>query len=218
MVISFFFRTDKMYGPANHSRSNRGPKLEFSFFTEIAQDAGDKVLKRNATPEDFSPLERTAAEERLERLDQPALGFCRQISFNTLRPGPGLGNLDSSLPLLLKVQQRAIGIGQAAHLREVRKLYFARAESMGDGAIRSPKINADCACGHFFSLVELRCKTERPQQRYSSRTPWLRTRKYVATATSRMPLQTSTAGALNLLAKYPLTKLPRGMPPRNATI
>src|SRR5579871_2063949 len=124
-VISFFFRPDKMYGPTNHSGSNRGSKLEFSFFAQVPQNAGDKIFKRNATPKDFSSLERTAAEERLERLNQTALGFCRQISLNTFRPCPGFSDLDSSFPFLLKVQERAIGIGQAAHLREVRKLYFA---------------------------------------------------------------------------------------------
>src|SRR5579859_5179705 len=53
-VISFFFRPDKMYGPANHSGSNRGSKLEFSFFAQVPQNAGDKIFKRNATPKDFS--------------------------------------------------------------------------------------------------------------------------------------------------------------------
>jgi hypothetical protein len=114
-----------MYRPANHGRSNRGRKLVFSFFAEVAQNTGDKVFNRYATPKDFSTVERTAGKERLERLNQPALGFCRQISLNTLRPGPGFSDLDSPFSFLLKVQERAIGIGEAAHLREVRKFDIA---------------------------------------------------------------------------------------------
>jgi hypothetical protein len=70
-------------------------------------------------------MERTAAEERLERLNQPTLGFSRQISLNPLWPGPGFSDLDSLLSFLLKVKERAISVGQAAHLREVRKLDIA---------------------------------------------------------------------------------------------
>src|SRR6185437_2024908 len=124
-VICFSFRSDKMYGPASHSRSNPGPKLEFGFFAEIAQNAGNKVFKRYATPKDFSTVERTTAKERFERLNQTALVFCRQISLNTLGPGPGFGELDSPFSFLLKIQERAIGIGEASHLREVRKLDIA---------------------------------------------------------------------------------------------
>ena len=37
------------------------------------------------------------------------------------------------------------------------------------------------------------------------------------TTVRQTPLATSTAGAELMLAKYPLTRLPSGMPPRNAT-
>src|SRR5215831_2020561 len=93
-VISFSFRSNKMYGTSDHGKSNPDSKLEFSFFAEIAQNAGNKIFKRNAPPKYFSPV-------------------------------PGLSDLGSSFSFLLKVQERAIGIGEAARLREVRKLYIA---------------------------------------------------------------------------------------------
>src|SRR6185437_4569455 len=124
-VISFFFRSNKRNGPANHSRSNPGPKLEFGFFAEVAQNAGDKVFTRQATPKDFSTVERTTAKEKFERLNETALFFCRHISLNTIGPGPGFGELDSPFSFLLKIQERAIGIGEASHLRELHKLDIA---------------------------------------------------------------------------------------------
>jgi Spy/CpxP family protein refolding chaperone len=52
----------------------------------------------------------------------------------------------------------------------------------------------------------------------TSRTPWLRTRKYPATQISRMPLITRAVGAEVKSAIFPLMRLPSGMPPRNASM
>src|SRR5262245_21732968 len=53
---------------------------------------------------------------------------------------------------------------------------------------------------------------------HASSTPWLRVRKYIATATSSTPLMPMTRGAPRKVASQPLTRLPSGIPPRNASM
>ena len=54
--------------------------------------------------------------------------------------------------------------------------------------------------------------------RYNARTCGFFTRNHTATTLRSTPFTVSTAGALVVLASQPPTRLPSGMPPRNATM
>ncbi len=62
------------------------------------------------------------------------------------------------------------------------------------------------------------CSEQQPDHPYSSLTPWLLSRNHAETAVSSAPLAINTDGVVVRVAIHPATRLPNGIPPRNATM
>jgi len=102
-IVGFIFSSHKPHWPPNYRRIDRCPKLAFSLFAQVAQNAGNQVFESHAPSENLGALKITAAEERLERLNEPPFGFSSQIALDTFRAGPRFKRVHPALFVVLQV-------------------------------------------------------------------------------------------------------------------
>src|SRR5437763_2498202 len=77
-IVGFIFSAHKPHWPSNYRGIDCSPKLAFSLFAQVAQNAGNQVFESDTAPEDLGALKIAAAEERLERLNEPPFGLSRE--------------------------------------------------------------------------------------------------------------------------------------------
>src|SRR5271166_5999402 len=143
VVVFRCFRTYKAHRAAAHHAADGHAELLLGFQSQVARDKGDQIFQRGPAPEDLGVLETTAAQERLQRLDQASFVLGRQVTFDALRTGPGFGGLAPCADYLLQVQERSKSVGEARALVKASETNGSVRQKRGQGAVGGAEIQTE---------------------------------------------------------------------------